>query len=96
VEFWKEISHFGRYVPNHDTKCCCTAKEPGVPGTRGIKIGERIGPLLMSKSPFEEGRLLRVSSDSLVYAVTPSMRKSHSKLLENARSMICRRMADAC
>ena len=60
---------------NHSTKCRWTAVEPGVPGTRGIKIGARIEPVLMSKSVPAEGRLLRVSSDKGVYAV--AVRKAH-------------------
>jgi len=92
VEFWKSMVHLGRLVSNHWTKCCCTAVFPGVPGTRGIKIGASIDPVLMSKSAPAAGRLFNVSSDNGVYAVMPrsaltksSIRRSHSILLSERR-----------
>lgn len=71
---------------DQSTKCCWTAAEPGVPGTRGIRIGERIEPVLMSKSTPADGKLRSVSSDTGVYAVTTRVRIAQTK-----RRRVCRR-----
>ena len=41
---------------NQSTKCCRTVEIPGVPGTRGIRIGDRIAPVFISKSARAAGR----------------------------------------
>jgi hypothetical protein len=48
-----------------------------VPGTRGTRIGERMEPVLMSKSAPAEGRLESVASERGVYAVATSVRVAH-------------------
>lgn len=70
VEFWNEMVHRGRCVVNQSTKCSWTLVEPGVPGTRGMRMGLRMEPLFMSKSEPAAGRLRRVSSERGVYAAT--------------------------
>jgi hypothetical protein len=39
VEFCHSMVQFGSWVLKKLTKCFCTFAEPGVPGTRGIRIG---------------------------------------------------------
>lgn len=70
VEFWNSMVHLGRFVLNQLTRCCCTAMEPGVPGTLGMRIGARIEPVLISKSAPAMGIFWRVSSERGVYALT--------------------------
>lgn len=75
VEFWNSMFQFGKFVLNQLMKCCWTAKEPGVPGTRGIRIGASIEPVLISKSGPAAGRFRSVESDKGVYAVTAQRQK---------------------
>lgn len=68
VEFCSSTVHCGRCVWKNWMKCWRTAREPGVPGTRGRRIGERMVPRWMSKDPSELGRLRSVLSERGVYA----------------------------
>jgi hypothetical protein len=79
VEFWNSIVQLGRFVRNQFTKWSRTATIPGVPGTRGTRIGARIGPFLMSKSAPADGRLLSVLSDRGVYAAQKQKESSRIK-----------------
>lgn len=45
VEFWRVISHLGSDSWKKLRKCVRTLIDPGVPGTRGIRIGARRAPL---------------------------------------------------
>lgn len=47
-----------------DVKCSWTLAEPGVPGTRGMRIGDRRAPVRMSKSLPPEGIVRRLPSES--------------------------------
>lgn len=87
VEFWNSIVQFGKFVRNQFTKCCCTAIDPGVPGTRGIRIGASIEPVFISKSAPAAGRFRRVSSDKGVYAVTPRKAQSSSSICSRGNSI---------
>lgn len=50
VEFCHSVVQLGSSLWKKSTKCCWTLTEPGVPGTRGIRIGASSAPLWMSKS----------------------------------------------
>lgn len=66
VELCHSISQSGSCSWKKRTKCCCTAREPGVPGTRGIRMGASSWPLWMSKSAPAAGMRRRLSSDSVL------------------------------
>lgn len=66
VEFCHEISHSGRFLEKKETKCCWTLRWPGVPGTRGMRMGARSpeAVLVMSKSEVRgDGRDLSWESE---------------------------------
>lgn len=71
VEFWIVMFHSGSSLRKNCTKWSRTLSELAVPGTRGIRIGDRIGPLLISKS-LVSGRgkwYFSVSSERAEYAL---------------------------
>lgn len=91
VEFWKVIFQLGRERWKKLTKCVSTAVDPGVPGTRGCSIGARMPPFLMSKSSPGPGRLLRVSSERLVYATAldsnPRALRARDKIMRDVQKL---------
>ena len=68
VLFCHEMSHFGSSRWKYETKCCCTVVWPGVPGTRGMRMGARSGPFSWSKRSPGEGMAFRKLSESGLYA----------------------------
>jgi len=70
VEFWVDVFQYGSFVAKKFWKWLSTFSEPSVPGTRGIRIGERRVPEVMSNSVSEGvGNRARVSSERSVQAV---------------------------
>lgn len=70
VEFCVDVFQYGSFVAKKFWKWFSTFSEPSVPGTRGIRIGERRAPDVMSKSVSEGfGNRARVSSERSVQAV---------------------------
>src|SRR5207253_4991704 len=70
VEFCVDVFQSGNFVAKKLWKWLSTFSEPWVPGTRGIRIGERRAPEVMSKSVSEGfGSRARVSSERSVQAV---------------------------
>ena len=68
VEFWNVSFHLGRFSAKKFTRWKRTASEPGVPGTRGRRMGARMAPFFMSKSLPGEGSDLSEESERAVYA----------------------------
>lgn len=56
VEFWNSIFQCGSVLAKKLVKWDLVASEPGLPGTRVWRIGERSVPLWMLKSVFGRGR----------------------------------------
>ena len=80
VEFWNERRHSGSLVWKKSTKWLRTAVEPGLPGTRGRRIGARSLPVWMLKSSPGPGMACRVSSERVEYALTRQIiPKTHKK-----------------
>lgn len=64
VELWMSTDHSGRFSWKKATKWFWAAREPAVPGMRGVRIGARSEPFSTSKSGSPEGMPRRTSSGS--------------------------------
>jgi hypothetical protein len=63
VELCHSTVQRGSWEREKDTKCSRTLAEPGVPGTRGMRIGESRAPVWMSKSWPPDGTVRRLASE---------------------------------
>lgn len=68
VLFCHDMSHLGSSRWKYDTKCCCVVVWPGVPGTRGMRIGARRSPCSWSKRSPGAGMAFKKLSESGLYA----------------------------
>ena len=68
VELYHSIVHLGSSVLKKLTKWCWTAACPSVPGTRGIKMGDKRLPWRGSKFRSSEDMLRKKPSESGLYA----------------------------
>lgn len=79
-EFCVLSVHSGSCVEKKSWKWFRTFREPAVPGTRGIRIGESRAPSWISKSASEGfGRKLRVSSERSFQAEVKAVKRRRAK-----------------